>query len=159
LASEEIELSTRNNFVYRLALGAIYRGWARSASGNTTEGIPNASGRTAIWSRHQRPPDRLFHQQNRDSRRRAKLTLKLPRQAWEKAGESEKRALPLPFPPEKPIHPGIRYLAIHNAIFSQRAFLLNLNANRVGVGKDTCPMCISLAWCRFFDSFGLPIST
>jgi tetratricopeptide (TPR) repeat protein len=40
LASEEIELSTRNNFVYWLALGAIYRGWARSASGNTAEGIP-----------------------------------------------------------------------------------------------------------------------
>jgi tetratricopeptide (TPR) repeat protein len=39
-ASDLIELSTRHNFVYWLALGAIWRGWARSASGNTTEGIP-----------------------------------------------------------------------------------------------------------------------
>jgi tetratricopeptide (TPR) repeat protein len=40
LASDLIELSTRHNFVQGLALGAIYRGWARSASGNTAEGIP-----------------------------------------------------------------------------------------------------------------------
>jgi tetratricopeptide (TPR) repeat protein len=40
LASDLIELSTRNNFVYWLAIGAIWRGWARSASGNTAEGIP-----------------------------------------------------------------------------------------------------------------------
>jgi hypothetical protein len=39
-ASDLIELSTRYNFVFWLALGAIYRGWARSASGNTAEGIP-----------------------------------------------------------------------------------------------------------------------
>jgi serine/threonine protein kinase len=39
-ASEVIELSTRHNFVSFLAHGAIYRGWARSASGNTAEGIP-----------------------------------------------------------------------------------------------------------------------
>ena len=39
LASDLIELSTRYNFVYWLALGAIYRGWARSASGYTAEGI------------------------------------------------------------------------------------------------------------------------
>jgi serine/threonine protein kinase len=39
LASELIELSTRHNFVYWLALGAIHRGWARSASGDTAEGI------------------------------------------------------------------------------------------------------------------------
>jgi serine/threonine protein kinase/tetratricopeptide (TPR) repeat protein len=39
LASEMIELSTRLNFSYWLAVGAIYRGWARSASGNTAEGI------------------------------------------------------------------------------------------------------------------------
>jgi tetratricopeptide (TPR) repeat protein len=38
-ASELIELSTRDNFVYWLAIGAIYRGWARSASGETAEGI------------------------------------------------------------------------------------------------------------------------
>ena len=40
LASDLIELSTRHNFAYWLALGAIYRGWARSASGDTAEGIP-----------------------------------------------------------------------------------------------------------------------
>jgi len=40
LASDLIELSTRNHFVYWLAMGAIWRGWARSASGNTSEGIP-----------------------------------------------------------------------------------------------------------------------
>jgi hypothetical protein len=40
LASEVIELSTRHNFAYWLAVGEIYRGWARNASGDTTEGIP-----------------------------------------------------------------------------------------------------------------------
>jgi tetratricopeptide (TPR) repeat protein len=40
LASESIELSTRHNFVHWLAIGAIWRGWARSASGDTAEGIP-----------------------------------------------------------------------------------------------------------------------
>jgi serine/threonine protein kinase len=40
LASELIELSTRYNFVYWLAIGSIWRGWARSASADTTEGIP-----------------------------------------------------------------------------------------------------------------------
>jgi hypothetical protein len=39
LASDLIELSTRHNFVYWLAMGAIWRGWARSASGDTAEGI------------------------------------------------------------------------------------------------------------------------
>jgi predicted ATPase len=34
------ELSTRHNFAYWLAIGAIHRGWARSASGDTAEGIP-----------------------------------------------------------------------------------------------------------------------
>jgi hypothetical protein len=34
-ASNTIELSTRHNFVYWLAGGAIFRGWARSASGDT----------------------------------------------------------------------------------------------------------------------------
>jgi hypothetical protein len=38
-ASDLIELSTRQNFPYWLALGSIFRGWARSASGDTTEGI------------------------------------------------------------------------------------------------------------------------
>jgi serine/threonine protein kinase/tetratricopeptide (TPR) repeat protein len=40
LASELIELATRQNFVHWLALGTIHRGWARSASGDTAEGIP-----------------------------------------------------------------------------------------------------------------------
>ena len=40
LASDLMELSTRHNFVYRLAWGVIFRGWARSASGDTAEGIP-----------------------------------------------------------------------------------------------------------------------
>jgi serine/threonine protein kinase/predicted ATPase len=39
LASDLIELSTRHHFVYWLAIGAIWRGWARSASGDTSEGI------------------------------------------------------------------------------------------------------------------------
>ena len=39
LASEMIDLSTRHNFVHWLAIGAIHRGWARSASGDTAEGI------------------------------------------------------------------------------------------------------------------------
>jgi predicted ATPase len=39
LASELIELSTRHNFAPWLATGAIYRGWARSASGDAAEGI------------------------------------------------------------------------------------------------------------------------
>src|SRR5215472_6118623 len=40
LASDLIELSAHHNFVHWLALGAIFRGWARSASGNPAEGIP-----------------------------------------------------------------------------------------------------------------------
>jgi hypothetical protein len=40
LASDLIALCTRHNFVPWLAIGAIYRGWARSVSGNTEEGIP-----------------------------------------------------------------------------------------------------------------------
>jgi predicted ATPase len=39
LASELIELSTRHNFAHWLATGAIYQGWARSASGDAAEGI------------------------------------------------------------------------------------------------------------------------
>jgi tetratricopeptide (TPR) repeat protein len=38
-ASDLIELSTRHNFSNFLALGIIHRGWARSASGDTEEGI------------------------------------------------------------------------------------------------------------------------
>jgi hypothetical protein len=40
LASDLIELSTSHTFVLWLAIGAIWRGWARSASGDTAEGIP-----------------------------------------------------------------------------------------------------------------------
>ena len=39
LASDLIELSTRQSFAHWLALGKIFRGWARSASGDTAEGI------------------------------------------------------------------------------------------------------------------------
>jgi hypothetical protein len=39
LASDVIELSTRHHFAQWLALGFILRGWARSASGDTVEGI------------------------------------------------------------------------------------------------------------------------
>jgi predicted ATPase len=39
LASNVIELSTRQNFAHWLAIGAIWRGWARSAFGDTAEGI------------------------------------------------------------------------------------------------------------------------
>ena len=38
-ASDLIEVSTRHNFVSWLAVGAIWRGWARSASGDTAQGI------------------------------------------------------------------------------------------------------------------------
>jgi predicted ATPase len=38
LASELIELSTRHHFGHWLPVGAIYRGWARSAAGKTVEG-------------------------------------------------------------------------------------------------------------------------
>ena len=34
-----VEVSTRDNFAQRLAEGAIYRGWARSASGDTRQGV------------------------------------------------------------------------------------------------------------------------
>jgi tetratricopeptide (TPR) repeat protein len=39
-ASDLIQLSTRHNFVSSLAIGAVWRGWARSALGDTAEGIP-----------------------------------------------------------------------------------------------------------------------
>jgi len=39
LASDLIELSTRQNFVQFLAGGWVLRGWARSASGDTAEGL------------------------------------------------------------------------------------------------------------------------
>jgi hypothetical protein len=40
MASNLIELSTRHNFVFWLAIGAIHRGWARSVSGDNAKGIP-----------------------------------------------------------------------------------------------------------------------
>jgi hypothetical protein len=39
LASDLIELSTRHNFAFWLAGGEVLRGWARSASGDTAEGL------------------------------------------------------------------------------------------------------------------------
>jgi predicted ATPase len=39
LASEVIELSTRQNFAHWLPIGVILRGWARSVLGNASEGI------------------------------------------------------------------------------------------------------------------------
>ena len=39
-SSDLIELSTRHHFAQFLSVGSILRGWARSASGNTAEGIP-----------------------------------------------------------------------------------------------------------------------
>ena len=39
LASNLIELSTRHHFAYWLSIGTIYRGWARSTSGDVAAGI------------------------------------------------------------------------------------------------------------------------
>jgi predicted ATPase len=39
LASEAIELSTRQNFAQRLSVGTVYRGWACCASGTVTKGL------------------------------------------------------------------------------------------------------------------------
>ena len=39
LTSDLIELSTRHHFAYWLAIGTIYRGWARSTSGDVAAGI------------------------------------------------------------------------------------------------------------------------
>jgi predicted ATPase len=39
LASDLIELSTRQNFAFWLPGGEIFRGWARSACGDTAEGL------------------------------------------------------------------------------------------------------------------------
>jgi predicted ATPase len=39
LASEAIELSTRHHFAFWLAAGETFRGWARSVSGDTAEGL------------------------------------------------------------------------------------------------------------------------
>jgi tetratricopeptide (TPR) repeat protein len=47
--SEMIELSMRHNFVQWLALGAVLRGWARSVSGSTVEGISWMEEGTGDW--------------------------------------------------------------------------------------------------------------
>jgi tetratricopeptide (TPR) repeat protein len=39
LASDLIELATRHSFAHWLAIGEVFRGWARSASGNKEEGL------------------------------------------------------------------------------------------------------------------------
>jgi predicted ATPase len=44
LASKSIELSTRHHFAHWLPQGEILRGWARSTSGDITEGIPRIAG-------------------------------------------------------------------------------------------------------------------
>jgi len=49
LTSELIELSTRQNFPHWLALGTALRGWARSASGDTEEGLAWIEGGIEDW--------------------------------------------------------------------------------------------------------------
>jgi hypothetical protein len=41
-SSDLIELSTRHNFVFWLASGLLHRGWTRSVSGDTAQGIDRA---------------------------------------------------------------------------------------------------------------------
>jgi predicted ATPase len=49
LASDLIELSTRQNFAPWLARGIILRGWARSASGDTVQGISLIEDGIEVW--------------------------------------------------------------------------------------------------------------
>ncbi len=49
LASDLIELSTRQNFAPWLARGIILRGWARSASGDTVQGISWIEDGIEVW--------------------------------------------------------------------------------------------------------------
>jgi serine/threonine protein kinase/predicted ATPase len=49
LASDLIELSTRHQFAYWLAGGEVLRGWARSASGDTVEGLAWIEGGIDDW--------------------------------------------------------------------------------------------------------------
>jgi hypothetical protein len=49
LTSELIELSTRQNFPHWLALGTASRGWARSASGDTEEGLASIESGIGDW--------------------------------------------------------------------------------------------------------------
>jgi predicted ATPase len=48
-ASDLIELSTRHQFAYWLAAGEVLRGWARSASGDTTEGLSRIEDGIVDW--------------------------------------------------------------------------------------------------------------
>jgi predicted ATPase len=48
-ASDLIELSTRHQFAYWLAGGEVLRGWARSASGDTTEGLSRIEDGIVDW--------------------------------------------------------------------------------------------------------------
>jgi predicted ATPase len=49
VASDLIELSTRQNFAFWLAAGEIFRGWAQSASGDTAEGISRIQDGIKDW--------------------------------------------------------------------------------------------------------------
>jgi len=49
VASDLIELSTRQNFAFWLAAGEIFRGWAQSASGDTAEGISRIQDGIEDW--------------------------------------------------------------------------------------------------------------
>jgi hypothetical protein len=49
LASDLIELTTRQNFAQFLAGGEVLCGWARSASGDTTEGLWWIEGAIEDW--------------------------------------------------------------------------------------------------------------
>jgi len=49
LASNVIELSTRHQFASWLAGGEVLRGWARSASGDTTEGLSRIEDGIVDW--------------------------------------------------------------------------------------------------------------
>jgi tetratricopeptide (TPR) repeat protein len=49
VASDLIELSTRQNFPFWLAAGEIFRGWAQSASGDTAEGISRIQDGIEDW--------------------------------------------------------------------------------------------------------------
>jgi predicted ATPase len=48
-SSDLIELSTRHQFGYWLAGGEVLRGWARSASGDTTEGLSRIEDGIVDW--------------------------------------------------------------------------------------------------------------
>jgi serine/threonine protein kinase/predicted ATPase len=49
LASNLIELSTRQNFAFWLAAGSVLRGWARSVSGEKAEGLSMTDNRTGNY--------------------------------------------------------------------------------------------------------------